>query len=140
MKVLIDANVILDVLLNRVPWVTDSQAVWEANHQQRFAGHVVATSVTNLFYIARKLVGQPLALRGVGDCLAAFDVIAVNGVILSEAAALPGSDFEDNVSIRCAVSAGMDFIVTRDPRGFVYSAVPAVSPADLIARLPWPRP
>jgi predicted nucleic acid-binding protein len=53
MKVLIDANVILDVLLNRSPWVTDSQAVWEANHRQQIQGHIVATTVTNLFYIAR---------------------------------------------------------------------------------------
>ena len=59
MKVLIDANVILDVLLNRSPWVADSQMVWDANHRQHIHGHLVATTVTNLFYIARKLVGQP---------------------------------------------------------------------------------
>ena len=70
MKVLIDANVILDVLLNRSPWVTDSQAVWDANHRQQIHGQVVATTITNLFYIARKLIGQPLALSGVRDCLA----------------------------------------------------------------------
>jgi hypothetical protein len=136
MKVLIDANVVLDVLLNRQPWVVDSQRIWDANHQRRIEGHLVATSVTNLFYIARKLVGQPLALRGVLDCLAAFEVIPVDGVILGDAAALPGSDYEDNVTIRCAASAGMDCIVTRDPRGFTQSLVPSLTPAELIARLP----
>ena len=45
MKVLIDANVVLDVLLNRSPWVTDSPAVWDANHRQQIRGHVVATPV-----------------------------------------------------------------------------------------------
>jgi predicted nucleic acid-binding protein len=30
MKILIDTNIILDVLLNRAPWVTDSQAIWDA--------------------------------------------------------------------------------------------------------------
>ena len=135
MKVLIDANVILDVLLNRSPWVTDSQAVWEANHQQQIQGHIVATSVTNLFYIARKLVGQPLALQGVRDCLAAFDVIPVNQTILHDATALPGSDFEDNVTIRCAVVSGMEAIVTRNLADFSDSPVPAFSPAELLSRL-----
>lgn len=135
MKVLVDANVILDVLLNRQPWVVDSQAVWDANHQGRVQGYVVATAVTNLFYIARKLVGQPLALRGVFDCLAAFDVISVDGAVLFDAAKMPGTDFEDNVSIQCAVLSGMDHIVTRDVSGFVQSPVPAVSPAELLARL-----
>ena len=136
MKVLIDANVILDVLLDRQPWVADSQLVWDANHQKRIEGYVVATTVTNLFYIARKLVGQPLAISGVRDCIAAFDVIPVDGTILNDAAGLPGTDFEDNVTIRCAVESGMDSIVTRDLQGFVASPVPAISPADLIARLP----
>jgi len=140
MKVLLDANVILDVLLNRQPWVVDSQAVWDANHEGRIQGCVVATAVTNLFYIARKLVGQPLALRGVFDCLAAFDVLSVDSAILNDAAKLPGSDFEDNVSICCAVSNDLDLIVTRDLNGFVQSHVPAVSPAEFLARLPPARP
>ena len=96
MKVLIDANVVLDVLLNRAPWVTESKAIWDANHRREIDGHVVATTVTNLFYIARKLVGQSMALRGVCDCLAAFEVVSVDGAILADAATLPGSDFEDN--------------------------------------------
>jgi predicted nucleic acid-binding protein len=135
MKVLIDANVILDVLLSRSPWVTDSQAVWEAIHRQQIQGHIVATTVTNLFYIARKLVGQPLALQGVRDCLAAFDVVPVNQTILDAAAALPGSDFEDNVTIRCAVMSGMEAIVTRNLADFSDSPVPAVSPAELLSRI-----
>ena len=135
MKVLIDANVILDVLLNRSPWVTDSQAVWDANHRQKIHGHVVATTITNLFYIARKLIGQPLALSGVRDCLAAFDVVPVDQTILEDAATLPSSDFEDNVTIRCAVTSGMDVIVTRNLADFTDSPVPAISPAELLKRI-----
>ena len=30
MNLLIDTNVILAVLLNRTPWITDSQVIWEA--------------------------------------------------------------------------------------------------------------
>lgn len=135
MKVLIDANVILDVLLNRSPWVTDSQAVWDANHRQQIHGHLVATTVTNLFYIARKLVGQPLALNGVRDCLAAFDIVPVDQTILQDAATLPGSDFEDNIAIRCAVFSGMDVIVTRNLADFTDSPIEAISPAELLDRI-----
>ena len=126
---------ILDVLLNRSPWVTDSQAVWDASHRQEIHGYVVATTVTNLFYVARKLVGQPLALKGVCDCLAAFDVVSVDQMILQDATSLPGSDFEDNVAIRCAAMSGMDAIVTRNLADFAGSPVPAISPAELLIRL-----
>ena len=49
MKVLIDANVILDVLLNRSPWVTDSQAVWDANkNKKEIWGGATAVNIDNV--------------------------------------------------------------------------------------------
>ena len=35
MNVLIDANVALDVILERQPWLGDSKGVWDACHQKR---------------------------------------------------------------------------------------------------------
>lgn len=95
----------------------------------------MATTLTNLFYIARRLVGTDLAMRGVAECLRAFDVIPVDGVILTDATQLPGSDYEDNVAISCAVSSGMDLIVTRNLGDFTHSRVPAVSTGELLQRL-----
>jgi predicted nucleic acid-binding protein len=135
MRVLIDTNVLLDILLRRTPWVADSQAVWIANHAGRIQGHIVATSVTDMFYVAHKAVGRELAIRGVLHCLAAFEVIPVDAAILHSAVAAPGSDFEDNVMASCADAAGLDGIVTRDLRGFVHSKIPPISPAELIQRL-----
>lgn len=135
MKVLIDVNVVLDVLLDRQPWVVDAQAVWDANHNRQIEGFVVATAVTNLYYIARRLVGSQAALKASLSCLAAFEVIPVDHSVLSDAAALPGNDFEDNVAIRCAVSSGMSAIVTRDSSGFAHSPVPSQTPRELLTRL-----
>ena len=55
MKVLIDTNVVLDVLLARAPWATESQAVWDASHIGQIRGYVAATALTNLYYIAGRL-------------------------------------------------------------------------------------
>ena len=46
-----------------------------------------------------------------------------------------GSDLEDNVSMACAEVAGLDAIVTRDPRGFAGSTIPVLSPAQRLALL-----
>jgi predicted nucleic acid-binding protein len=135
MNVLIDVNIPLDVLLDRQPWVADSKGVWDANHRKEIVGFLVATGLTNLFYIARRLVGHQRARQGVRDCLSSFDVITVNHQMLRDADALPGSDFEDNVAISCAVSSGMQAIVTRDPAGFAHSPIPVLTPAQLLAQL-----
>jgi predicted nucleic acid-binding protein len=135
MSGLIDVNVLLDVLLNRGPWAADAREVWRANHGGRFKGHVASTAITNLFYIARRLAGRERAMQCVAHCLAAFDVVPVDASILVTAALLPGDDFEDNVSIRCAVAGGLDLIVTRDLDDFAGSPVPVLTPAALNARL-----
>jgi predicted nucleic acid-binding protein len=135
MKVLIDVNVALDVILERQPWLEDSKAVWDACHETRIVGHLVATGLTNLFYVSRRIIGIEKARAAVGVCLATFEIIPVGRLELERADAMAGNDLEDNLSIACAVSAGLDAIVTRDPRGFAGSPVPVRSPAELLAMI-----
>ena len=52
MKLLFDANVVLDVLLDRKPWVVAGKALWQAKDEQRIAGYLTATTLTDIFYIA----------------------------------------------------------------------------------------
>ena len=68
MNVLIDVNVALDVLLEREPWLADSQAVWDASHEGRITGHLIATGLTNIFYVARRIVGRDKA-RAAARCV-----------------------------------------------------------------------
>jgi len=58
--------------------------------------------------------------------------VPVDRTILETTATLPGTDFEDNVSIRCAVMSGMAAIVTRNLDDFTNSPVPALSPAAFL--------
>jgi hypothetical protein len=44
MRVLFDLNIILDVLLNRAPWVTDSAAVWDAHRGGEIVAQVAASA------------------------------------------------------------------------------------------------
>jgi hypothetical protein len=68
-------------------------------------------------------------------CLQTFDILAVDGPLLQQADAMPGTDFEDNLQLAAAAMIPLDAIVTRDPSGFAGSPVTVLTPADLIARL-----
>jgi predicted nucleic acid-binding protein len=136
MKVLLDLNVVLDVILNRQPFLADSLAVWNAQQSGEFAGFLAATEFTNLFYVVERIAGNPTARNAVSLCLNAFKVVAVDHAILNAAESLQGADFEDNVCIACANSIAADWIVTRDTTGFAHSSIPAITPADLLKLLP----
>jgi predicted nucleic acid-binding protein len=135
MRVLIDVNVVLDVILGRQPWLPDSMGVWDACHERRIVGHLIATSVTNIFYVSRRLIGTEKARAGVRMCLKTFEMVPVGRDELEQADAMAGSNLEDNVSLACALAAGLDAIVTRDSTGFATSPIPVMSPHQLLALL-----
>ena len=135
MRVLVDTNVVLDVLLKREPWVTEAMAVWQANDEGRIVGYLMASAITDIFYAARRLAGREIARTAVRTCLEAFELCIVDRQALEQAEALPGNDFEDNLQIACAIIAGVDAIVTRNTEDFKASTIPVLTPAELLARL-----
>jgi predicted nucleic acid-binding protein len=135
MHVLFDTNVLLDVLLNRDPWVTQSSAAWQASDEAQIVGHITACTVADIFYIARRLTTLETARAAVRICLEAFEVCTVDRQALEQAEALPGSDFEDNLQIACASLAGLDAILTRDEDGFQAATMPVLTPAELLRQL-----
>ena len=135
MHILFDTNVVLDVLLKREPWVTEAIAVWQANDEGQIVGYILASAITDIFYIARRLAGLEIARTTVRTCLEAFEICAVDRQTLEQAAALPGNDFEDNLQIACASIAGIDAIVTRDKDGFKAATIPVWTPAELLTQL-----
>jgi len=135
MKVLLDTNILLDVLLDRDPFVVDSSAIWAACDAGNIDGFISASTLTDLFYIARRAADVPIARIAIGLCLATFEIAPVDRPTLEHAAALPGDDFEDNVQIASATIAGLDAIVTRNGADFAGAALPVLTPSELIARL-----
>ena len=134
-RVLLDTNVVLDVLLDRRPWSVQASAIWQAHLQNRIAAHLTATSVTNVFYVARRYAGRDPAWQAIRACLDQLYVIAVGANELQAAARLGGGDFEDALQAACAEAAGLDAVVTRDPAGFAGATVAVLAPAELLNRL-----
>ncbi len=135
MHILFDVNVVLDVLLNRKPWVTEAAAAWRANDEGQIIGYILASAMTDIFYIARRLAGLEMARTTVRTCLEGFEICTVDRQALEQAEALPGNDFEDNLQIACANITGIDAIVTRDKDGFNSATVPVWTPAELLTQL-----
>jgi predicted nucleic acid-binding protein len=130
MRVLLDTNVILDLMLEREPWRA------EAGADARLQAHVCASSITDIFYISRKLVGVDKARHTVRKCLDLLHVVSVTRDLLDAAERRGANDYEDDVQIECAVEADLDAIVTRNPKDFAASPIPVLTPTELLVLLP----
>lgn len=136
MRVLIDTNVVLDYLLEREPFLQDAEELFNAIDTGQATGYITATTLTDIFYIARRQTRSvELARQAVSITLTVMVICPVNRAILEAAFASGLADFEDAVQIFCASSQGLDAIVTRDLQGFVGSSVPVLSVRQLLEQL-----
>ena len=136
MRVLIDTHIVLDFLLQREPFSQDAELLFKAIDDGQVVGYVTATTLTDIFYIARKHTRSvEQARQAVSETLTAMVICPVNRTVLESAFSSGLADFEDAVQIFCAVTQGLDGILTRDTQGFLSSPLPVLSIQELLLQL-----
>ena len=135
MKLLIDANVLLDVLQNRKDFVQASSLVWKLCETQQAEGYVSALTFANMVYVMRKEL-DPGKIKEVLRMLSLiFEFTELAPADLMRAGQLQWSDFEDALQSVTAERVHADHIITRNVEDFKNSKVPAFTPAELLNRI-----
>lgn len=135
MVLLIDANIILDVLLNRPEFVKDSALIWKLCETERAKGYVSALTFANIVCIMRKQL-DPEKIKEVYQKLSLiFEFADFSVSDLTHATELNWKDFEDAVQSVTAERIHADYIITRNVRDFTQSRVMAFTPSELLARI-----
>jgi predicted nucleic acid-binding protein len=134
-RILFDTNIVLDVLLDRQPHVEASASVWAAVEAGGAAGMLAAHAVTTVHYLVRRETSEVRTRRILSAVLRIFGVAPVNSTVLQEALELSFPDFEDAVTAAAARSAGCEFIVTRDLKGFRGSPVRVLAAEAIVPLL-----
>ena len=133
MKLLIDANILLDVLQNREPFVETSSVIWKFCETEKAEGYVSALTIANLVYVMLKELDPEKTERVLNALSLIFSFAELTPTDLTRAAALRWDDFEDTVQSVTAERIGADHIVTRNVRDFTRSKVVALTPSEMIA-------
>ena len=135
MNVLFDTNVILDVLLEREPYVTSASQLFALVDNGRITGWIGATTATTIYYIATKSFGARKARDQIRALLALFDVAPINRDVLAAALDVGFPDYEDAVLHEAARVIGAAAIVTRDRQHFARATIPTFAPQELLATI-----
>ena len=135
MKLLIDTNVVMDILLKREPFFTDSyQAVCKAI-QEKHICYLSTSAVTDIFYILRKALGSKEEARKILYRLTELFVFAdvlSNDLLTALSSELV--DFEDAIVDTIAVRSKMNYILTRNTKDFAQSKVKAITPGEYLKK------
>jgi predicted nucleic acid-binding protein len=135
MRVLLDTDVLLDVLLARAPFSEAAFKLLDMSQQRVFEAYISGISPVNIFYIARKAKGSDELRRALTQLLRTTRVCPLNHSILTDGLTSPIRDYEDAVQHACAVAAGLDAIVTRNLDDYKNATLPIFSPTDFLSHI-----
>lgn len=135
MRVLLDTNVVLDVLLEREPHADGAAQLFALADAGFIEGVLCATTVTTVHYIAARAVGPKRAEGLVRELLDLFAVAPVDAHVLNRAFDLGFDDYEDAVLHEAARAAGATAVCTRNTADFAKALLPIFSPLELLSAI-----
>lgn len=136
MRVAFDTNVLIDAIASRGDHAS-AQGLLMCVAKEKIEGVVTANSITDIYYIVRKLIGDEGARNAIWNLMTVLDVAELDGSVCGAALTVPMKDYEDAILAVCAAKDGCNYVVSRD-QGFLKaegSPIPVISPDDLIGIL-----
>lgn len=133
MKIFLDTNILLDVLLKRDPFYADSLEVLKLCEDQKYEAWISIVSVANVFYIGNKFVGKHESLRVIEILMQYLNVASGSTELVKMAIESKFSDFEDALQNATATKTkGIKAIITRNVKDFRNSQLPAFTPLEFL--------
>ena len=135
MKVLVDTNILLDIALERSPFLEKSALFLKTARQQHIRLTVTPATIMDLYYFIRKAKGRDKAIGFLESLLRFADVGTVNKQVVLQALRSEISDFEDAIQAYSAKHEAINIIVTRNEGDFKKSDMDIYSPESFLKSL-----
>lgn len=133
MKIYLDTNIVLDVLLKRESFYPDSLAILNSCESTKHEGWIGIISIANIFYIGSKLAGKGEALKAISILIGYLRVAGGNTQTVKTAIESGFEDFEDALQNASATETdGVEAIISRNTKDFKNSLLPVFTPVEFL--------
>ena len=141
MRILLDANVVLDCLVLESSGLprggkAASDRILDLCDLGVHHGLVAWHTLPIVAYYHQRQNGSQATAAMIDALLAVLEVPSINHRDASQWRTHGIDDFEDSLQIACAIAGGADAILTRNTSDFVGSAIPAMTPEAFLAAHP----
>jgi predicted nucleic acid-binding protein len=134
-RIFLDTNILLDVLLEREPFSQPAQVIWSLSEKNEIHAAISAVSLSNIFFIIKKLSSSENGYKSLNALVEIFDVIDIDWRLVQKSIESRFPDFEDALQYHSALRYRAQAIISRDPAGFMDSKIPLMDCAQYLAGL-----
>jgi len=132
MRILIDTNVILDLLLDREPFSNYAGILISQIEKGKLIGILCATTITTIYYLMNKTLSKKEADKSLDLLFSLFEIAPVNRIVLETAKDLKFKDFEDAVIYASAIHSNVDAVITQNIKDFKMKEIPVYEPVEFL--------
>jgi len=134
LRVIVDTNVVLDVLLKREPFVKDAVDIFCLAEESRIDAFLCATTITTIDYLLSQSLTSSQARDALRKLITLFEIATVNRLVIERALGSKINDFEDALLAEAGQMAGVDCVVTRNMKDFVGASLKIFDPKEFLSQ------
>jgi len=135
-KILIDTDVFIDFLANRMPHADYAEDIFIAAGSKRISAATTGVILSNAYYILRKNSSHQSIVDKFSRLLDYMIVINIDKQTIVKAINSKFKDFEDALQNYAGEQSGeIDVIVTRNIKDYKHSALSVMSPLEFVKTL-----
>jgi hypothetical protein len=137
MKVLVDADIILEFFINRGEFVEEAEDLLTRIGIAQQIEAYITNKCLNRIYLELGTQDITLGEQAIAQIESLFcdHVIEIDSTIREKARTSSLRDFDSAEEVCCAISMNLDAIVTQNPQNFIGAPLPIWTVVDLRARL-----
>ena len=136
MIVMFDTCIILDYLLDRLPYANAAEKLFMKTVEGKLIGYITVKSLTDIHYVLKHSIHDEIKIRNIiNTLLDVFVLIDSSADDVIRALSSKTTDYEDALMIQTAASNNADYIVTRSIKDYTLSPVQVLLPDELLQKI-----
>lgn len=131
-RVFVDADIILDLLLSRQPFLSAARSLFLLIQKKGVEGYTSPLILSNLFYILRKGSSGPQAVSTLRRMRLILRVLPMDERTVDLALASSFTDLEDAFQYYAAVDQNLDALITRNKKDYRSSELAVLNAKEFV--------
>lgn len=134
MKVFLDSDVLIDLLLGRAEFLEDIKWILELSLTKKYKLYTSSLVIANIHYLISKTLNTKHAFVKIEKLLKLVKVLNVGEGEIKSSIASKFKDFEDGIQNYCAANSDMKIIITRNIKDFKHSKLSILTPKEFLVK------
>lgn len=132
-RVFIDTNILLDLLLERQPWVHQASVLFSMADRKELDLLCCSLSFSTAVYLMHRLkYSRKEIITKLTIAKSLCTVTTVDSSVIDRVLQSDFSDLEDGMQYYSALAANAEVIVTRNEKDYILSNIPVLSPTEFL--------